>query len=579
MPADPFLRAPPFPGVAVELLHLAPPLQGRGWGGAVRQSRLLQGVPARPHPNPSPEGEGLEEAAHLIRTARIGGAFWGPKVEGRGLLCRQSSPARGRWQPARADGGGGGRQSLTTAHHAPTGDAGHLPLAGEDRVTLLPPDADPWSAIATATAVDCPPDDPLALIAWLNEKPVFHDGAPVPEATLRAAFAAAVAGPFRDPFTGEPATLTATVALLAEWRRLLDANRSIAVATGMAWWKRDAIARFLWDGARAPRFARPAAAPGLAGKGSVAAWVSRVPPGFPPPGVPVAWVEDGFLRSAGLGADLRAPQSIAVDRGGPAFDPALPSDLEAILAHHPFPPDLLDRAAALRRSIAAARLGKYGRAAGPVASLPADRRIVLAIGQVADDLSVRRGGVGIATMAEFLARVRAAEPHAWILYRPHPDVAAGHRAGHLSDAQVRLHADACDHGSDLSALLDRADAVHVLSSLTGFEALLRGRPVTVHGQPFYAGWGLTRDLAPPLPRRGRRLTIDQLVAAALILYPRYLDPVTGLPCPPEILVRRLAEGRAGSSSWRTALRRAQGRVRHRLAVLRGLVVSGERLGG
>jgi len=438
-------------------------------------------------------------------------------------------------------------------------------------VTLLAPDADPWAPVTTATAVDCSPDDPLALVAWLTGKPVLHRGQPVLDATLRAAFAAAIAGPWRDPFTGEPATLRATIALLAGWRRLIDANRGIAVATGMAWWKREAIARFLWDGTGSPAFAPPAAAIRRVGRrpggGTIAAWPSRVPRDFPPPGTPVAWVEDGFLRSAGLGADLRAPQSVAVDRGGPAFDAQAPNDLEAILATRDFPPDLLARAAALRESIAAARLGKYGPATGTPADLPAGRRIVLAIGQVADDLSVRRGGAGIATMADFLARVRAAEPDAWILYRPHPDVAAGHRAGHLSAARVAAHADACDTGSDLASLLDRVDAVHVLSSLTGFEALLRGRSVTVHGQPFYAGWGLTRDLAPPLPRRGRRLTLDQLVAGALILYPRYLDPVTGLPCPPEVLVRRLASGQGRSTNWRTALRRAQGRVRHRLVML------------
>jgi len=552
MPADPFLRTPPFPWVEV----------------ADRELRFL---------GASSAGEGpLEEAAHLVRAARIGGAFWGRRIEGRGVLLRKFPPARGRWQSAGADEGGGGRQPLATMHRTlppSTGAAGQLPLAGEDRSTILPPDADPWFATVTATAVDCPPDDSLALVAWLTGKPVFHDGDPVPDATLRAAFAAAVAGPWRDPFTGRPTTLHATISLLAGWRRLLDANRAITVATGMAWWKREAIVRFLWDGTGSPVFAKPAAAVARAGQGIVAAWPSRVPPDFPPAGTPVAWVEDGFLRSAGLGADLRAPQSIAVDHGGPAFDPAAPSDLEAILATHDFPAGLLARAAALRQSIAAARLGKYGCAAGLPAMLPENRRIVLAIGQVADDLSVRRGGAGLATMSDFLARVRAAEPDAWILYRPHPDVAAGHRAGHLSDAEVARHADARDPGSDLSALLDRADAVHVLSSLTGFEALLRGRPVTVHGQPFYAGWGLTRDLAPPLPRRGRRLTLDQLVAAALILYPRYLDPVTGLPCPPEVLVNRLATGRAGTSSWRTTLRRAQGRVRRRLRLL------GERLGG
>jgi capsular polysaccharide export protein len=36
------------------------------------------------------------------------------------------------------------------------------------------------------------------------------------------------------------------------------------------------------------------------------------------------------------------------------------------------------------------------------------------------------------------------------------------------------------------------------------------------------------------------LPLDALVAGALILYPRYRDPVTGLPCPPEVLLGRLA---------------------------------------
>lgn len=408
---------------------------------------------------------------------------------------------------------------------------------------------DPWTGAA-----------PPPLVAWLRA------GAP-PDDAMRAAFRAAVAGRrWRDPFAGRPASLLDTVALLAEWRRHLDANRRIGAAAGMARWKREAVSRFLWDGERSPPFAAPAAAARLAdaqGR-AVAAWPSRVPDGF----AAGAWVEDGFLRSAGLGADLRAPHSLAVDFARPAFDPAGPSDLERLLSAHPFPPELVARAAALRTRLVAARLGKYGAAAGPGPDLPAGRRIVLAVGQVADDLSVRLGGAGL-DMAGFLARVRAAEPGAWILWRPHPDVAAGHRAGHFRPNG----ADAEDRGSDLAALLDAADAVHVLSSLTGFEALLRGRPVVTHGRPFYAGWGLTRDLGPPVLRRTRRLTLDRLVAGALILYPRYLDPVTGLPCGPETLADRLVHGRAGRDTWRTTLRRAQGRVR------RGLVLAGERTRG
>ena len=78
------------------------------------------------------------------------------------------------------------------------------------------------------------------------------------------------------------------------------------------------------------------------------------------------------------------------------------------------------------------------------------------------------------------------------------------------------------------------DEVHVNTSLAGFEALLRGKAVTTYGVPFYAGWGLTRDLGPVPARRTAKRSIDELVAAALLIYPRYLDPVTGLPCPAEV---------------------------------------------
>jgi len=409
---------------------------------------------------------------------------------------------------------------------------------------------DPWCGAGRGEAA--------ALVDWLRSGRA--------DDAMRARFAAAVGGRrWRDPFTGASATLGGTVALLADWRRVLDANRRIGAAAGMARWKRRAVARFLWDGERSPPFLPPAAAVAEAARRgrAVAAWPSRVPPGFAADaaraGVPVAWVEDGFLRSAGLGAECREPWSISVDFAGPAFDPARASDLETLLADHAFSPETIARAAALRVRIAAAGLGKYGRAGGRAPVLPPGRRVVLAVGQVADDLSVRLGGAGLAA-DELASRVRAAEPDAWLLWRAHPDVAAGLRSGERRPgAADGVDGDRGGGGSDLAALLDRVDSVHVLSSLTGFEALLRGRPVTAHGQPFYAGWGLTRDLGPPLARRGRRLTTDELTAGALILYPRYLDPVTGLPCPPEILVDRLVSG-AGGGGLLPRLRRWQGRL-------------------
>ena len=147
---------------------------------------------------------------------------------------------------------------------------------------------------------------------------------------------------------------------------------------------------------------------------------------------------------------------------------------------------------------------------------------------------------------------------------PIPDVDAGHRRGGVSDAQALRHVDQVVRGGGMASLLAVVDAVHVLTSLTGFEALLRGCEVVCHGMPFFAGWGLTRDLAPVPDRRCRRLGLDELVAATLILYPRYLDPVTMLPCPPEILVSRIAERPADRPGLLVRLRRLQGRMMRRL---------------
>ena len=100
-------------------------------------------------------------------------------------------------------------------------------------------------------------------------------------------------------------------------------------------------------------------------------------------------------------------------------------------------------------------------------------------------------------------------------------------------------------GLDIDACLDHADGLATMTSLAGFEALLRGKPVWTFGRPFYAGWGLTND-ALEFTRRSRRLSIDQLVAGALIVYPIYIHPPTGLPCEAEDLVTFLEAARERS---------------------------------
>jgi capsular polysaccharide export protein len=117
----------------------------------------------------------------------------------------------------------------------------------------------------------------------------------------------------------------------------------------------------------------------------------------------------------------------------------------------------------------------------------------------------------------------------------------------IGQADLLRLADAVVTDTPLPALLPHVQALHTITSLSGFEALMRDVPVTAWGQPAYAGWGLTED-RDPIARRTRRLSLDELIAGMLILYPRYLDPVTRLPCGPEILLDRLAD----ASLWRAS---------------------------
>ena len=139
-----------------------------------------------------------------------------------------------------------------------------------------------------------------------------------------------------------------------------------------------------------------------------------------------------------------------------------------------------------------------------------------------------------------LQSVRKANPSAHIIYKPHPDVVAGLRKkGEGEDEAVRR----CNEvvtDTVMGELLTVVDEVHVLTSLAGFEALLRGKTVTCYGQPFYAGWGLTHDLVPLTPRTGR-LTIDELAAGTLILYPTYVSRTTGQFTTPERALDELLE--------------------------------------
>ncbi|WP_145607145.1 capsular polysaccharide biosynthesis protein [Yersinia intermedia] len=241
--------------------------------------------------------------------------------------------------------------------------------------------------------------------------------------------------------------------------------------------------------------------------------------------VPVWRMEDGFIRSSGLGSDLHPPLSLVLDKSGIYYDATRPSDLESLLNSSRLTDLQRVRAAKLRQRLVSAKISKYN--IGAPFSLPpqaSGKRILLVSGQVEDDASILSGTISIRTNSELLKTVRQRNPDAFIIYKPHPDVLVGNRQGHIPAADIARWANTQAQDADIIQCIQAADELHTLTSLSGFEALLHGKQVFCYGIPFYAGWGLTQD-EHPAPRRQRILTLDDLVYQALIAYPTYVDPL------------------------------------------------------
>ena len=267
-------------------------------------------------------------------------------------------------------------------------------------------------------------------------------------------------------------------------------------------------------------------------------------------GVRLLRMEDGFVRSVGLGSDLIPPQSFVLDAQGIYFDPGQPSELEDLLNTRTFTAQDLARARNVRAFIVEHGITKYNLEPNcPVDWFSdehpqAGRQVVLVPGQVEDDASIRFGcdSEGVCTNLGLLQAARSAFPDAFIVFKPHPDVSSGNRKGRVEPAQALLYADHMEQGASVVSCIEACDVVVTMTSLTGFDALLRNKQVVVHGRPFYAGWGLTQDCLP-VPRRSRSLSLDELVAGALLHYPLYWDPVLRGYTSCEAVLRRLLEQR------------------------------------
>ncbi|HDZ5065547.1 TPA: capsular polysaccharide biosynthesis protein [Campylobacter jejuni] len=248
----------------------------------------------------------------------------------------------------------------------------------------------------------------------------------------------------------------------------------------------------------------------------------------------ISLVEDGFIRSISLGSDLTRPFSLIVDDKGLYIDPNKASKLEELLQNEIFDENMLNRAKNIIEILLQNRFSKYNGLKHEDLKINAKigQKVILIPAQVEDDASMILGGFGLSTL-DLLKEVRTKNQDAYIIFKPHPDVLSGNRVGLKDEKLILEFCDEIVKDCSIDSAIKIADEIHTITSTSGFDALLRAKKVFTYGMPFYAGWGLTKDKCK-CERRTRKLSLEELVAGALITYPRYINPKTKTLCEIEV---------------------------------------------
>lgn len=382
--------------------------------------------------------------------------------------------------------------------------------------------------------------------------PAFRRRAASPSVEALFAAAALKLARYVNPISKLPCRFQEALELLAAQRSANERNRGKHVAIGFRRWKKPHVEAFLsgtesslefvWDLEDGLSRAEKEGAEAVIWSGKC---TDEVVDNAKVKGLRLVRMEDGFIRSVGLGSDFNHPYSLVLDPDGIYYDPKRPSRLEKILkgikkrADHDL---LVERADRLKRQVVDNHLSKYNVSGisdrTVLEGIPRNRRVILVPGQVDDDASVRRGGGVIQSNRQLLEKVQQENPDAFIVYKPHPDVESGNRIGKVPQDILEKTADLVVTGYSLDDLWPYVNEVHTLTSLSGFEALLRGKLVTTYGRPFYAGFGLTSDFLTER-KVATALTINELVAGAFLLYPEYWDWQTRQFCRAEDVCYRL----------------------------------------
>ena len=234
-------------------------------------------------------------------------------------------------------------------------------------------------------------------------------------------------------------------------------------------------------------------------------------------------LEDGFIRSIGLGVEGAKSFSIVKDDIGIYYDATAPSRLENILNSYDFKSDrdLMSLAKRAIEKIVEYKISKYNSFKEiDLSVLDTQEDKILIIAQTNNDSSLRYGLAGRFTTKQMIDDAIRDNPYSKIYIKIHPDVICGKKE---SDIDIKDIPNSCIVLSDNInpiELLGYFSKIYTKTSGMGMEALLLNKEVYCYGMPFYAGWGVTIDRLK-IERRKRKLSIDEIFAGAYILYSSY----------------------------------------------------------
>lgn len=210
----------------------------------------------------------------------------------------------------------------------------------------------------------------------------------------------------------------------------------------------------------------------------------------------VFFLEDGFIRSTPDDESGAPPLSIVMDSQAPYFDTTRPNDLTDLIANFDFTQDGYDEALAqeVLDYYVSHRVSKYNHQpyvdVVPIYGIKNKNRI-LVLGQVSHDDSLKYGGgIGI-NLLDVVNKAIEENPNAQIIVKPHPMTLDDFS---MINALTKLDCLILTQSIHLVDAFETIDHVYTITSLGGFEALLRGKKVTVLGRPFYHDWTETSEL-------------------------------------------------------------------------------------